>query len=103
MYWDVNVVKPLSDFRLYVEIADGRRGIFDMKPYLDHGVFRELRDVGYFNRVGLLFGAVTWPNEQDIAPETLIDEMQPLESDRLDEILNADDVLCRVRHPEPEC
>jgi len=79
MYWDVTTVKPLSDFRIQVEIADGRKGIFDLKPYLDHGVFRELRDVHYFNQVSILFGAVTWPHEQDIAPETLLAEMQPLE------------------------
>ena len=50
-----------------------------MKPYLDRGVFRELKDVNYFNRVDILFGAVTWPNEQDIAPETLLAEMIPVE------------------------
>ena len=80
MHWDVKTVKPLPNFRIYVEIEDGRKGIFDMNPYLDRGVFRELRDVHYFNRVGILFGAVTWPNEQDIAPETLLSEMLPLES-----------------------
>ncbi|MGH8608144.1 MAG: DUF2442 domain-containing protein [Gammaproteobacteria bacterium] len=80
MYWDVKSVKPLSDYRIYVEIEDGRKGTFDLKPYLDHGVFRELRDLHYFNRVDILFGAVTWPNEQDIAPETLLAEMLPLES-----------------------
>lgn len=79
MCWDVKVVKPLSDSRIYVEVEDGRKGVFDMKPYLDRGVFRELKDVGYFNRVGILFGAVTWPNEQDIAPETLVAEMLPAE------------------------
>jgi hypothetical protein len=79
MYWDVTTVKPLSDYRLYVEIADGRKGIFDMRPYLDHGVFRALRDVGYFERVGILFGAITWPNEQDIAPETLLAELTPID------------------------
>jgi len=36
--------------------------------------------VYYFNQVGILFGAVTWPNEQDIAPETLLAEMVPMES-----------------------
>ena len=44
---------------------------------LDRGVFRELKDIHYFNRVGILFGTVTWPNEQDIAPETLLAEMLP--------------------------
>lgn len=76
MYWDVITVKPLPNFCIYVEIADGRKGIFDLTPYLDYGVFRELRDVGYFNQVGILYGAVTWPNEQDIAPETLIAGMK---------------------------
>ncbi len=79
MYWDVKTVKPLPDYRIYVEIEDGRKGIFDLKPYLDHGVFRELRDPHYFNQVGILFGAVTWPHDQDIAPETLLAEMVLLE------------------------
>ena len=79
MYWDVKTVKPLPDYRIYVEIEDGRKGIFDLKPYLDHGVFRELLDVRYFNQVGILVGAVTWPHEQDIAPETLLAEMVPLD------------------------
>ena len=79
MYWDVKTVKSLPDYRIYVEIEDGRKGIFDLKPYLDFGVFRELRDVHYFNQVGILFGAVTWPHEQDIAPETLLAEMAPLD------------------------
>ena len=72
MYWDVKTVKPLPDYCIYVEVADGRKGIFNMKPYLDHGVLRELCDVHYFNQVGIVFGVVTWPHEQDIAPETLM-------------------------------
>jgi Protein of unknown function (DUF2442) len=80
MYWDAKIVKPLSDYRIYVEVEDGRKGIFDMKPYLDRGIFHGLKDVHYFNQVGILSGAVTWLNEQDIAPETLLAEMLPLES-----------------------
>lgn len=72
MYWDVKRVTPLSDYRIYVEISNGRKGIFDLKPYLDKGLFRELRDRAYFERVGIVAGAVSWPNEQDIAPDTLL-------------------------------
>lgn len=79
MYWDAKSVTALTDYRLLVELEDGRRGEFDCKPYLDRGVFRELRDVHYFNQVGILFGAVTWPHEQDIAPETLLAELRPVE------------------------
>ena len=80
MYWDVKIVKPLPDYRIYIEIEDGRKGIFDMKPYLDHGVFRELKDMHYFNQASILFGTVSWPHEQDIAPETLLAEMVPIDT-----------------------
>ena len=79
MNWDTKTVEPLDDYRILVELADGRKGIFDVKPYLDRGVLRELRDVHFFNQVGVLFGAVTWPNDQDIAPETLVAGLQPVE------------------------
>ncbi len=39
----------------------------------------EERLLRYFNQAAILFGAVTWPNEQDTAPETLLAEMRPLE------------------------
>jgi hypothetical protein len=47
MYWDVRTVKSLSDYRIYVGLEDGSWGIFDLEPYLDHGVFCELRDLHY--------------------------------------------------------
>ena len=81
MHWSVASVQPLTDYRLLVETEGGKRGIFDMKPYLDFGVFRELRDPDYFKQVGILFGAVTWPHQQDIAPETLLAGLQPLDDD----------------------
>ena len=75
MYWDAKIVKPMPDYCIYVELENGQKGFFDLKPYLDCGVFRELKNVHYFNQVSILWGAVTWSNEQDIAPETLLTEM----------------------------
>src|SRR5690606_24135201 len=48
MHWDVSVVRPLENYEIYVELKDGRRGIFDLKPYMHHGIFRELEEYGYF-------------------------------------------------------
>lgn len=79
MHWDVRTVRPLDDYQIYVELESGQKGTFDLKPYLDLGVFRELKDKNYFVRVGIQYGAVTWPHEQDIAPETLIAGLKPLE------------------------
>jgi hypothetical protein len=76
MHWDVKVVRPSENFRIYVEVENGSKGYFDMKPYLDLGIFKELKNEAYFRTVGIVHGAVTWPNEQDIAPETLLAELQ---------------------------
>lgn len=76
MYWDVTLVKPLDNYQLYVEVRNGQKGVFDMSPYLEKGMFRELKNPEYFNRVSVLLGAVSWPNGQDIAPETLLAELK---------------------------
>ena len=59
MYWDAKLVKPLSGYRIYVEIENGQKGVLDLKPYLDCGVFQKLRDAHYFNQVDMFLGAVT--------------------------------------------
>jgi len=63
--------KANDDLTLDLKFSDGSLRRFDAKPYLDKGIFRELRDVNYFRNVSISYGTVQWPNEQDFAPETL--------------------------------
>jgi len=74
----VTAVKANDDFSLDLRFSDGSVKRFDTKPYLDHEVFRELKDLNYFRKVKLALGAVQWPNEQDSSPETLYIEGQPV-------------------------
>jgi Protein of unknown function (DUF2442) len=71
MDWDVKTVHALPDHKLAVELADGRRGVFDLRPFLDRPGLQCLKDPIYFASVGVRFGALTWPHEEDIAPDTL--------------------------------
>ncbi len=71
MDWDVKTVHALPDHKLAVELADGRRGVFDMRPFLDRSGLQRLWDPNYFAKVGVRFGALTWPHEEDVAPDTL--------------------------------
>jgi hypothetical protein len=73
-------VEPAENFLLKVRLSDGRQGLFDVSPYLDTGVFRELRDPSYFQRVKAAFGGVVWPNEQDFSPETIECELRQVVS-----------------------
>ena len=64
-------VKPLPDFRLEIQFTNQERRIFDVKPFLSIGVFRELQEISLFNRVKPFNGTVVWPNELDFDPDRL--------------------------------
>ena len=72
MDWDVSSVRVLPEHQLAVELADGRKGVFDLRPFLGRPGLQRLNNPAYFASVGVHFGALTWPHEEDIAPDTLI-------------------------------
>lgn len=67
----VKSVKPTDDYQLLLEFTNGELGLYDCKPLLNFGVFKELQDIAYFKQVDVLHGTVSWKNEQDICPDTL--------------------------------
>ncbi len=72
-------VKPLLDGKVFVEMADGRSGEFDVKPYMGSEFFRALKDETYFNQVRLVFSGIGWPNGQDLGPDTIALELVAIE------------------------
>ena len=42
-----------------------------MNPFLNNGIFEELRDVSLFNTVKVSFDTIEWANEADLDPEIL--------------------------------
>ena len=67
----VVLVEPENDFKLAITFENGERRIFDVTPYLDKGIFSELRNVSYFQKVKVAFGSIEWPHEQDFSKDTL--------------------------------
>lgn len=63
--------KANDDFTLDLQFNDGVQKRFDVKPYLDFAVFKELKNPDYFKNIKIAFGTVQWAHEQDISPETL--------------------------------
>ncbi len=74
----VTAVKALDSFHLELTFNTGETRLFDVTPYLNKGIFTELREPSYFRSVRLAFGSVAWPNEQDFGPESLYVESRPL-------------------------
>ena len=77
---EITRVKSLPDFKLQVTLADGRQGVFSLVPHLASPGLIALRDPAYFSQVQILFGAATWPDGEDIAPETMAAELKAFES-----------------------
>lgn len=76
----VVAVQANEDFSLDLKFNDDSVRRFDATPYLDLGVFRELKAVDYFKQVRIAHGTVQWPHEQDSSPDTLFLESRPIEN-----------------------
>ena len=64
-------VKPRNDFTLEILFTNQERKIFDVKPYLDKGIFQELNKSEVFNSVKVENGSISWSGGQDLCPDTL--------------------------------
>ena len=71
IYLAASQVEPQDNYLLLLTFENGEKRKFDMKPYLNKGVFKELEDVSLFNTVRKSFDSIEWDNEADLDPETL--------------------------------
>jgi hypothetical protein len=74
MYLSIIEVKPMSDYQLLLTFENSEKRIFDMKPYLNKGIFKELKDEEKFRSVRVSFDSIEWSNQADIDPEVLYEK-----------------------------
>ena len=51
-------VSPRPEYILELNFTNGEVKLFDVKPYLSIGIFRELQDPRYFNSVRPVLGSI---------------------------------------------
>jgi len=78
MLTNVIRVEPRGGYRLFFEFSDGTEGERDFSDLVAHEgpMVQPLKDPAYFARVFLDYGAPTWPNGFDMAPDALHEEMR---------------------------
>jgi hypothetical protein len=64
-------VKPNTNYTLILTFNNKEVKIFDVKPYLETGIFKELKDKSKFNSVRPFLGSIQWKDGQDLCPDTL--------------------------------
>jgi hypothetical protein len=77
MYFSVKKVEPRTDYALLITFEDGARKMFDMKPYLNTGVFKKLKDKRLFDKVHVSFNTIAWDDNIDFDPEALYEGGTP--------------------------
>ena len=71
MNLQISAVTVQSQYKLHVRFKNGKVKLFDMRPYLNRGVFKELRNESYLKKVRVISGGIEWPHEQDLSGDTL--------------------------------
>jgi hypothetical protein len=71
MYHGVKSVEAIEDHQLVIRFDNDERRIFDLKPLLAIGRFRELIPPQAFRKVRVAFDTVEWENGLDLDPEYL--------------------------------
>ena len=74
----VKQVYPLEDYQLELIFDNGESRIFDVKPYLQRGVFVHLQNRAAFRAARVVAGSVEWPGEVDLSYDTLYLDSQPI-------------------------
>jgi hypothetical protein len=65
----VQKVVPRDNYCLFIVFENGEKGFLDIKPHLNFGVFRRIKDVMAFQRVRVSLGALEWDCGVDLDPE----------------------------------
>ena len=65
-------VEAIAPLTLFVRFDDGVEGKVRFEESKLTNIWAKLRDPDYFCRVGIQYGAVSWPNDEpDMCPDTM--------------------------------
>jgi hypothetical protein len=76
MYHGVKSVEVTDQYRLILRFDNDERRIFDVKPLLTVGRFRELLEPKVFKKVKVAFDTIEWENGLDLDPEYLYEQSE---------------------------
>jgi hypothetical protein len=74
----VKKVKFIENHCLMLWFDNEEQKIFDLKPYLNKGIFNQLKNISLFTSARVVAGSVEWSNGLDLSYDTLYLESQTI-------------------------
>jgi len=68
----------LDDHRVAVVFREGRKAVFDCRPYFGLGYYKKLNNPTFFKCVFVSCGDLAWPGDIDIGADDVWDEATPV-------------------------
>lgn len=66
----IKSVEPKENYTLFLTFSDGKKGYFDVKPYLNGGsLCEELKNPVLFKSVHIADATIEWANGMDLCPD----------------------------------
>ena len=72
-------MKALKNYELEIIFENKEIRIFDVKPYLETGIFKKLKDEKIFKMVKVSYDSIEWPYGIDLDPEILYEKGKTIE------------------------
>ena len=100
----VKSVRPQDDYCLLLTFVNGEKRIFDVKPYLDKGVFTRLKNVAEFKTARVVSGSVEWCGEIDLSNDTLYLASTPAQTGKVrsKKVRRADKKVAAIHAKRPK-
>jgi hypothetical protein len=76
MPWDVVDLEIIAPLAMLVRFSDGTSGEVRFEASHLTGVFSALKDFNFFNQAFIDRGAVSWPDNIDLAPDAMYNEIK---------------------------
>lgn len=71
--WQIVKIVAIDNFKLKLYLNNGDTTYFNVKPFLDKGIFKELQDINKFKDFRLdELGGIEWSNGACLSEDTLL-------------------------------
>ncbi len=67
----VKEIMHVEGYTLRAKVSNGVEGIFDIPPYIDKGIFTQLKNIHYLKQVKINLSGICWRNGQDFSVDTI--------------------------------